>query len=615
MDPLFMSFSEVNGVPQESKLATYMNHQNSSTPLINNTLSDAIGSITLDSTSNLSKDPVLLVHHDVISTSIRPLVGTSNGDSTNLTTPPPLRESPVLNSLLSDSIVHPAPTYRYQVNQENVGGTTYFYPATTVAGDSSASTVSPFQGYAGNHGHINQEESSPISSSPSYFVSDSIRNEILEKSALIMLQPDPQLYPDIPETVDNYHELVPLEPLPMGDPLHIGHSSTYKATHIKTGIRYCLRRIHGFRLSSTKCMVLVDMWKRLNHTNIVQLKEVFTTKAFGDNSIVFVHEYHPGSETLWNRHFSSEATGPTPFSSDPTAPRPYSHTKNTLLRHQHSSMLPENLLWNYIIQITAAVRVIHGAGLACRTLDPSKIIISSRNRIRLSCTGVTDVLTPDTSVTNPMALIPHYQQEDLTSLGKLVLALSCKSLLAVQRENIQTSLDLVGRTYSSDLKNLIVYLLHNQKRRTVTNLMPMIGARFYAQLEAIQIHADDMENELSKEIDNGRLCRLLAKLGTINERPELNLDPSWSETGDRYMLKLFRDYVFHQVTEDGRPWLEMSHIVQCLNKLDSGSLEKICLMSRDEQSVLVVSYEELKHCLEQSFNEVVTSASEKPSVL
>lgn len=41
------------------------------------------------------------------------------------------------------------------------------------------------------------------------------------------------------------------------------------------------------------------------------------------------------------------------------------------------------------------------------------------------------------------------------------------------------------------------------------------------------------------------------------------------------MLKLFRDYVFHQVTEDGRPWLEMSHIVQCLNKLDSGSLEKV----------------------------------------
>lgn len=28
-----------------------------------------------------------------------------------------------------------------------------------------------------------------------------------------------------------------------------------------------------------------------------------------------------------------------------------------------------------------------------------------------------------------------------------------------------------------------------------------------------------------------------------------NLDPSWSETGDRFMIKLFRDYVFHQVIQ------------------------------------------------------------------
>lgn len=38
-----------------------------------------------------------------------------------------------------------------------------------------------------------------------------------------------------------------------------------------------------FRLANTKCMVLVDMWKRLSHTNLVQLREVFTTKAFGDH--------------------------------------------------------------------------------------------------------------------------------------------------------------------------------------------------------------------------------------------------------------------------------------------------------------------------------------------
>jgi PAB-dependent poly(A)-specific ribonuclease subunit 3 len=32
-------------------------------------------------------------------------------------------------------------------------------------------------------------------------------------------------------------------------------------------------------------------------------------------------------------------------------------------------------------------------------------------------------------------------------------------------------------------------------------------------------------------------------------------------------------------------------------------------MSRDEQSVLVVSYAELKHCLEQSFDEIVQAAT------
>lgn len=59
----------------------------------------------------------------------------------------------------------------------------------------------------------------------------------------------------------------------------------------------------------------------------------------------------------------------------------------------------------------------------------------------------------------------------------------------------------------------------------------------------------------------------------------LNLDGTWSETGDRYMLKLYRDFLLHAVTEDGRPWLDHAHIVQSLNKLDAGVLEKVQLYS------------------------------------
>jgi len=45
------------------------------------------------------------------------------------------------------------------------------------------------------------------------------------------------------------------------------------------------------------------------------------------------------------------------------------------------------------------------------------------------------------------------------------------------------------------------------------------------------------------------------------------MDAAWSETGDRYMLKLFRDYLFHQVDSDGLPWIDMAHIIQTLNKV------------------------------------------------
>lgn len=95
-------------------------------------------------------------------------------------------------------------------------------------------------------------------------------------------------------------------------------------------------------------------------------------------------------------------------------------------------------------------------GLAYRCLDPTKVLLTSRTRIRLSGAAVPDVVTFDGQAANPLGIIPHYQQEDLLALGKLVLALACRSLLAVHRDNMQASLELVSRTYSNDLRNLIL---------------------------------------------------------------------------------------------------------------------------------------------------------------
>lgn len=57
----------------------------------------------------------------------------------------------------------------------------------------------------------------------------------------------------------------------------------------------------------------------------------------------------------------------------------------------------------------------------------------------------------------------------------------------------------------------------------------------------------------------------------------------------------------------------MAHVISCLNKFDAGVPDKICLMSRDEQNVLVVAYHDLKICLDQSYAECVQSAKCPPT--
>ncbi len=49
-----------------------------------------------------------------------------------------------------------------------------------------------------------------------------------------------------------------------------------------------------------------------------------------------------------------------------------------------------------------------------------------------------------------------------------------------------------------------------------------------------------------------------------------------------------------QVSKDGAPRMDWGHIVDCLNKLDAGVPEQLLLLSRDEASMLVVSYADIK---------------------
>lgn len=458
----------------------------------------------------------------------------------------------------------------------------------------------------------------------SFFITEEFKSELIKKQALLhAINSEP--FADAPSQVENFQDLMPIEEASATQSSAFGsHISTvYKATNGKTGEIVCLRRIHQFTPTTTRGLgTIIDNWKKVNHANLVTLKHVFTTRDFGDVSLVFVYEYFPGAQTLHSQYFMHSVNSSLTGNGIQPANRPYS-------QQQTPKLLPEPLIWSYIIQLSSVIRSIHSQGMACRSLHPSKIILTSgllkdphyisvnqlqhqlrqQPRLRLSGCSVVDVLSHENlkDERSKIAMI-NYQKDDLLALGKLCLALACNSIQAVKQDRLKQSLDQVATCYSSDLQNLILQLLSIQSgsKVSINDIMPMIGARFYNQLELSYQKYDLLENELAKELENSRLFRLICKLGSITERPAHRSDPQWSETGDRYLVKLFRDYLFHQVTDQGRPWLDIGHIVSSLNKLDMGLPERIRLTSRDGQNVLIVSYEELKKCFEASFNELLT---------
>ncbi|KAK4521448.1 uncharacterized protein ATC70_012063 [Mucor velutinosus] len=421
----------------------------------------------------------------------------------------------------------------------------------------------------------------------SFFIPDNLREQLTERNeAQLMTTPARDL--GLPMEVHVYHSLYPLDTHGEKSSSFYGHpSSVYKATCSVDGRTYALVRIEGFRLVNELAMQVVEAWRRIRHCNIVSIREAFTTRAFGDSSLIFAYDYHPCSTTIYSTYFTAQGQAAL-------------YSSQLQQSNGNPRLIPETTIWSYITQIASALKAVHGSGLAARVIDPKKILITGKNRIRLSGASILDVLQYD-GVLN----VARQQQEDLLSFGKLVIALACNSLQSFT--DIAQSFEHIARFYSPDLKNLILYLLSKPlPAKNIDEVIVMIGPRILHEINCSQLYNDELESELSRELENARLVRLMAKMGFINERPEFDMDPGWSETGDRYLIKLFRDYVFHQVDENGRPVVDMVHVLTCLNKLDAGVEEKIMLMSRDEQSCLIVSFKEIKNCIVSAFNDLTS---------
>jgi PAB-dependent poly(A)-specific ribonuclease subunit 3 len=434
-----------------------------------------------------------------------------------------------------------------------------------------------------------------------FFIPDAVREDLQKKAEVArQVLPNTTLPP-----IEQFHSLFCLDTTPQKNNAPFGYASwIYKAISGKDGKTYALRRLENFRLTSETAIRSAQPWKRILNGSVVTIHEAFTTRAFGDSSLILVTDYHPNSKSLADEHLK---------------PMQRFHGRQTA-----SSHVPEQVLWGYIIQIASALKAIHGSGLAARLISPSKILLTAKNRIRLNACAIMDIVQFENA--RPL---PEAQADDLVQLGRLILCIANNN--ATAHLQMQKSMDYISRSYTARLKECIQWLISPQPsagtptsptspsvvQKDIDTFLAGIADQLASVFDS-ELHAQDtLTNTLGRELESSRLVRLLTKLNMVNERPELDAsqqmpgnntsNPSsvWAETGERYYLKLFRDYVFHQVDANGYPVTDLAHVLDCLNKLDAGTDEKIALISRDEQNVLIVSYREVKRGLESAFQDLI----------
>ncbi|SCU81135.1 LADA_0B11386g1_1 [Lachancea dasiensis] len=397
------------------------------------------------------------------------------------------------------------------------------------------------------------------------FIPNDLRESLVKKNHAAL-----QVFPsggNLPEIVGDYFGLVPLEfhNRTMNSNRYQGHqNSLYKVFSNFDGKIYIMRRIHDVKIKeSVQIFKPYQAWKRLVNANATEVRDAFLTRAFGDASLCVVHDYFPQSCSLYEHHFVSFS--PVPITQD--------------------------LLWSYLVQLCSAIQAAHSLNLAFNNICLEKVIVTgSPGRIKIGDTCVHDVLhfQHDNDIV-------QQQEQDYIDLGKLLMELSAKIL------GSQESTTVDSCAVDEEFKKVLHYLLDTTKPKSFKELLVLFAHKILPVTSALQTYAEYTESILSRELENARLFRLMCKLNFIFGRIESRIDINWSDSGAKFPIILFYDYVFHQTDESGKPVMDLTHVLRCLNKLDAGVGEKLMLVTPDEMNCIIISFKELKDLIDTTF--------------
>jgi PAB-dependent poly(A)-specific ribonuclease subunit 3 len=139
------------------------------------------------------------------------------------------------------------------------------------------------------------------------------------------------------------------------------------------------------------------------------------------------------------------------------------------------------MLWNYIVQISSAIKTVHSAGLACRNIELNRILTTRNDRLRLSGLGILDIL-------QGKLVVDDQQKQDLICLGQLIITLACHSQTIANKDE---AVAYMSRYYSKELNHFVSFLMDQETEKKIDDVLILIGSRILEEINHNHLYVNN----------------------------------------------------------------------------------------------------------------------------